>query len=907
MAACWVFLSVAASGQEPERRYDINIPATRADVALKSLARQAETQLLFSYDLAKTVQANPVSGRYTLSEALEQLLRGTGLSSSLTKSGVITVTSTSTIARREPENDMNTKKASSVLGSIAAFLGFGLTPHQGQAQAAQPSAELEEIIVTAQRREEAIDKVPVSMTAFSQKTMDDLHIQSLGDLATIVPGVDIPPQNGAGNANSDIAIRGIFSNGNAPTTQIYIDETPIAIRNLGAAGPTGSFFPTIFDLDRVEVLRGPQGTLFGSSAMGGAIRFITPDPNLQEASGYSKLEIADTDHGDPSYTAGVAYGAPIVQGTAGYRVSGWFNSAGGFIDAADPFTGQIVKHDANSSDSFGGRAALTILPTDGLKITPSVFVQHKHSDDVSAYWGAPDLGNRVSGDSPSQPATDSLTVLSLAIEYELPGMVLRSDSSYLDRWFDVYNDSTNLIEAFYAGQPAFAGQPGFPALSPAFRIWTEQRGGTRGWSQQLRLTSSEAESPIKWVIGVNFHRAVENNEQLITPDLSPLTEAIAGIPSLPFFMNIPNYVVNGHTYNGYANFFATDEQEAVFGDVTVNLTKKLKANIGLRVEHSAVEDQQQIIAGPLNGVTFSNAVLPDELQNPITPRFGLTYQYTDSDMVYISAAKGYRSGGGNAATTQSSTCLQSLGALGLTSSPATFNSDSLWTYEVGAKDQHFNGRLATQVSVFYVDWTNIQTNIFLPSCDQSFTTNRGRAVVQGFDAQLSAIPFDNLKLGANVSYTEGYYPNAQLGAPVAGVAPLLNGAGDKLGAGGEGFGSSVLPWSASAQAEYSWSVDALWSGARSYFRADYRWLDGQPSGNPHVANFFPLENELRNPAYSTVNLRLGLTRFGLDLSVFVNNATNSNPRLNGQTFTTSFYYFDAIRPLTAGLTALYRF
>src|ERR1700679_2247984 len=230
--------------------------------------------------------------------------------------------------------------------ALSALLPFGISAVHGQDT--QDATKLDEIVITAQRRAETLDKVPVSVTAYSQKTMDELHIQSFDDLASVVPGLSFTTVgNSQQQSNTDVAIRGIYSNGNSPTTGIYIDETPIAVRQNVAAGFSGSPHPDIFDLDRIEVLRGPQGTLFGSSAMGGVIRFITPAPNLQDASGYSKAEFSYTDRGAPSYAVGLAYGAPIVQGVAGFRVRGWVHSDGGFIDIEDPYTGQITNRNAN--------------------------------------------------------------------------------------------------------------------------------------------------------------------------------------------------------------------------------------------------------------------------------------------------------------------------------------------------------------------------------------------------------------------------------------------------------------------------------------------------------------------------------------------------------------------------------
>ena len=250
----------------------------------------------------------------------------------------------------------------------AHALGADTSPSGASAEGTNTG--LEEIIVTAERRRESLDKVPISVTAFSQKTMDDLHIQNFQDLASVVPGLVLQIPVGGLQDINDVAIRGVFSGGNAPTTQFYIDETPVAIRTLPAAGPSASPHPLIFDLDRVEVLRGPQGTLFGSSAMGGAIRYITPQPALNDESGYTKVDVSYTDRGAPSYETGAAYGAPVVTGVAGFRVSAWFQSEGGFIDKEDPYTGAILDRNANSTTSYVVRPAFTFAPTEGLTITP---------------------------------------------------------------------------------------------------------------------------------------------------------------------------------------------------------------------------------------------------------------------------------------------------------------------------------------------------------------------------------------------------------------------------------------------------------------------------------------------------------------------------------------------------------
>ena len=785
---------------------------------------------------------------------------------------------------------------------VVIVLGAIIAPVATSSLRAQETdaSRLEEIVVTAQRREESLDKVPVSVTAFSQKTMDELHVQSFSDLAAVVPGLVVSTVGvGAAQSNTDVAIRGIFSNGNAPTTGVYIDETPISVRKNNGAGFSGSPQPDIFDLDRVEVLRGPQGTLFGSGAMGGVIRYITPQPNLQNSSGYAKAESSYTDRGAPSYAVGIAYGAPVVQGVAAFRVSGWFHSDGGFIDTEDPYTGAILGRNANSSSAYTLRPAFTWAPESGLTVTAAMFMQHQHSDEPNEYWRTellnPEEGAHVSGAGATvkQLLTDDLTVPSLSIKYDLHGLTLESDTSYLNRKYTDFDDWSNFLGAFFGANPVD------PSLS-SYSAYDKNIDKTTAWQQEFRLSSHDPDARFSWVAGAYYRRAVENVAQYIAPDLSPITELVFGANSFDVF-GVPDYVVNGQEYDSYSQASTVTEQKALFGEVAFKITPQLKANVGVRVEHSVIRDQQLILDGPLEGTTYSTITLPNQSETPVTPRFGLTYQYTDTDMIYATAAKGYRTGGSNAPISNS-LCGPSLAALGLQNVPTTFNSDSLWSYEIGAKDSFLDRRLSVQTSVYYIDWTAIQTSVNLPDCGVLFTANRGKAISEGFDFQVAAVLVEGLKASANVGYDNAYQPNAAYGAPTTGGAiPLLVGAGDKL--------QNIAPWSASVHLDYSRDIGRLIDDTLGYFRVDYRWLDADPKADPRVADYDPGTGPYPNQAYGMLNLRLGILHKGFDISAFVNNATRSDPVL-GLTHASigdPLYSATAIRPLTAGLTALYQF
>jgi iron complex outermembrane recepter protein len=792
-----------------------------------------------------------------------------------------------------------------VLCCIVCSLAAASSRASGADGAADQSAGLEEIVVSAQRVEQSVDKVPISITALSQKTMDDLHIEKLADLASYVPGLYVTPANANGQDISNVAIRGIYSYQNAPTTQFYIDETPIAIRQLPIGVNSMSPQPMIFDLDRVEVLRGPQGTLFGASAMGGAIRFITPQPSLNDSSGFVKADVGDTDGGSPSYEVGAAYGAPIVQGTLGFRMSAWYQSTGGFIDQEDPFTGEILKKNANTSEAYVFRPAVTWAPSDDLTITPAAYLQYKHSENNNAYWlnslANTEDGNHVWGGT-LQPLTDDLRVGSLAIKYNVAGLAIQSDTSYLDRELQESTDITQIEQYLLSGTSFIPGTESFHANQTDI-------SSNHAWQEEFRVSSEDPSSRLNWVAGAFYRHSVVSLEQLWPPDLTPLTEACCQLTSLQLFSSpqypngIPNYVVNGQSLNAYTTGHTTDISEAVFGDITSNLTSRLKANVGARIEHLIVQDQNEVFAGPFDGVPYMSTNLPDVKSTPVTPRASLTYQYTDDDMVYATAAKGFRPGGGNVLVGDSPLCAKSLNALGYSSVPASFGSDRLWSYEIGAKDLLFERRLSVEASAYYIDWSEVQTALDLPSCGQSFTTNRGKAISQGFDLQAAAAVTDDLKLRALVGYTDAYYPNASYGAPLAGgVAPVLNGAGDKV--------VPVIPWTFAVNGEYSHDISALWAESRGYFRVDYRHLSATTASDPRIANYDPQGNQAHpDPAYGVLNVRMGVVHGGWDLSTYVNNATNADPMLAylHAGYGDPLYRASAIQPLTAGLTAWYKF
>src|ERR1700678_1845206 len=247
-------------------------------------------------------------------------------------------------------------------GIIACTADAALANDATTEEPAATGSALEEIVVTATRREESISRVPISITAINQDAIDQKGIKDFSDIVRFTPGVAFDSSQ-----TNQISIRGISSSGGSGTTGIYIDDTPIQVRNLGFNSDDTR--GKLFDLDRVEVLRGPQGTLFGAGSEGATVRYITVQPSLTQTSVYAKAETSYTEGGAPSYESGLAVGIPVVDGVFGVRVSAWFRRDGGWIDRIDPTTLQVVDPNANRDGTAARRVAGLWEPNDASRGT----------------------------------------------------------------------------------------------------------------------------------------------------------------------------------------------------------------------------------------------------------------------------------------------------------------------------------------------------------------------------------------------------------------------------------------------------------------------------------------------------------------------------------------------------------
>jgi iron complex outermembrane receptor protein len=737
------------------------------------------------------------------------------------------------------------------------------------------SGTVQEVVVTAQRRAESLSNVPVSISAYDRAALDNIGARDVMDVARTMPGILV---RSGFEGTTSIAIRGVSSSVGSATTGIYIDDTPIQVRALGVGGTTTSAFPRIFDLERVEVLRGPQGTLFGSGSEGGTIRFITPTPSLAQSSMYARSEIGFTDHGDPSYELGLAIGAPVVVDSIGFRASIYGTSSGGWINRAPYPDSAIAARNANAETALVANVAFTFKPSATFTITPAVYFQREHSQDVAQYW--PQLSNPssaqfVNGQLIAQPMTDQLVLPSLKLQWDLASATILSNTSYINRTRDVTGDYSFIItEAFtgnYTGPRVVSPNP-FQNPQEAF-------------TQEIRVQSRASDQALTWQFGAFYQESQQKSLQpTYSPQLGQLTQALFGLSVLDTF--------GVDLYQGTQAFYALDTsketQSAVFGQVNVRLASALSLDVGLRVARSrfSFTNYQD---GPFNGGQSGSAGRHSD--TPVSPKIGLNYKPTADMLLYASAAKGFRSGGANTPVSPV-LCKDDLGALGLTQAPQAYNSDSTWSYELGSKMKLANGRILLDGSVFYIDWKNIQSLVPLLHCGFVFVGNLGDAVSKGFDLQSSIGLFDGLVVRLGVGYTQGEFARPLYVAP--GV-PLVS-QGDKL---------DTPPWHVSVAADYT---SAITDGRRQvYVHAQYDYDTGYDLQSPNDVTYDAPANHMATTRLMSARLGLKFDRW--DTSLFVDNALNSHDR------TSLFHDFagselvrsTTFRPRTIGFTATYKY
>ncbi len=834
-------------------------------------------------------------------------------------------------------------------------------PAAGPAAPAGGEAErpLQEVIVTATRREESLSKVPISVSALTQSDMDDRGIKDMQDIVRFVPGVTI--DNSGTNA---ISIRGISSSAGAGTTGIYIDDTPIQMRSVGF-NPDDTL-PKTFDLERVEVLRGPQGTLFGSGSEGGTVRYLLTQPSLTSESTYMRSEGSYTRYGEPSYEFGVAHGEPVVDGVFGWRASAWYRYDGGWVNRVDPTTGAQLESDVDWTRTLVLRLAGVWQPASGFTVTPSILYQNRELNDQPTYWPAysnPGAGQFNTATPERIPDTDQYFLPAIKLQWDLGKSVIISNTSYYHRREQTGYQGTVYDLAYYqslgwSGNPNTGGEACGPTsvaptppcdwyplidgngihLPAGFGNYSTPNVITNSqdsFVQELRWQSSDPSERLHWTAGVFWQLAKERSiEELIDPQIDNFFNYLYGVPATQIFTftDVNGNVVAPYACNGngaytaipncdiYYNSNTTyDRQIAFYGELTYALTDRLRLTLGERVSHTTFEIDnyadglENFGPTPVNGVQIPGVGRgASTSSNPNTPKASLAFQADPSDMFYVSYAKGYRVGGGNPELP--SYCNTDLANQGFPNgAPLIYSPDSTQNYEIGSKNS-FGGNLRIATSVYYIKWNNIQQSVYVAgACGLQFTDNLGTAVAKGFDlqAELAAGP---LFVDLAVGYTSARY-TANSTPPAAGALPLaLNGDAISGQAAIDYAPGTNPPWTVSVGPEYRFSI----AQHDAFVRLDYTYESRNPwlaaVQDPGSSQYIPGSYTL--PATNFLTLRAGINIGEWQISPFIDNVLNTHTVTNfalGQldpynpagspSQQQNAYTF---RPFTAGVTVTWR-
>ena len=793
--------------------------------------------------------------------------------------------------------------------------------------AAEPEAGvIQEVVVTASRREESLSKVPISVTAITKEEIDAKGIKDITDVARFTPGIQVD-----NSGTNNISIRGIASSGGAGTTGIYIDDTPIQMRAL-AFNPDETL-PKSFDIDRVEVLRGPQGTLFGAGSEGGTVRYITTPPSLTRTSFYSRSELSYTQGGQPNYEAGVAAGGPLIDDVLGARATVWYRRDGGWIDRVDPTAANpqssVVDHNVNHGDTTLVRLAALWQVASGWTITPSVYYQNRQVHDVSNFWtyySNPGSDSYVSGNPTQRSEPDKFYLPSLKITGDFGAFQLISNTSYFHREEQTGYDGTEYNLGFYQTFPSF-GIPilpgvGFPLIDgtgihlPAsladYRAPASIDNDQQNFTQEVRLQSTDPTARFIWTTGLFFSSNRQQYlEQIHDPMLDQFTQTVFGMPytdvfsyddgtgnfiGVPYDPNYPNDSYFLHTH-------ARDKQYAWFGEGTYGITDTLKATVGVR--YSRTEFSFDTVTGGPQLFLNNQSNSATKKEGSFTPKVNLSWQMDPNNMFYATYAKGFRPGGGNNPVPYVA-CQTDFQNFGITASPPTYNSDTVDSYELGAKN-NFDNRLRIATSVYYIKWHNIQQTVVPPSCEISFIANLGEATAKGADIQLEFAATDQLSAEFAAGYTEARYSKDSKFSPDQTSAPIVISGDSIVGESGQ----PNAPFTASLGLEYKFSAFAHESFVRVdwEYEARNKWLS--PRQDPASGQYDAADFTLASTNF--VSMRAGVKVGDWSIEPFVDNLfdthtlTNYDFSIDPGTGDSRLMRGYTFRPRTMGVTLLYRY
>lgn len=689
-----------------------------------------------------------------------------------------------------------------------------------------------EIVVTAQKRTQSLFDLPQSAAVLDSALLEGQQLTSVSDFQRLLPGLAAQQ---ADPGQSMLVLRGITTGSVNPTVAVYIDDTPFGASTgqANAAALSGDF--DTFDMDRIELLRGPQGTLYGASSLGGVLRYITTPPNPDAFKASGSVGLYDVDGGAPNWTGNAMLNVPLAD-TMALRASGFYRRQGGFIDASNS-----DRRNINESDSYGGRASLLVKATDTFSIRASALFQNFRTKSKSSYDADPETfaplgfdivsGNQVDGyrraDFGVEKTSIDYRLYNVTADLDLDFATLTSATSYGRLYQDDISDQT-LVPAAPGVSLGDVLTGAYGSPTPLGVQYANQVTMTK-FTQEARL-ASPGNQRVEWVLGVYYTREGGLLFQNYLPyDLS--TRVRTAVPLLGF-----DHIVQARLQSVYKEY-------AAFVNATWNLSPVFDITAGARWSRNT-QDTDTSIGGFLVG--GDTAQLGNSDENVLTWSVAPRFEITDDVAVFARVAKGFRPGGPNAPVP------------GLPDFSSTFRSDTLLSYELGLRGATSDRRFSWDASLYYLDWNNIQVPVVVqvPGVGPINVDGNGDGA-RSYGAELAA----TFRPGAGLVVTGNFsYNSNRLDGDLA----------DGSGLDGERLPISPK-YSANIDVSYTWalgpSVEASLGGNVNMVSDRVARYDGAYRA-AYGANAVM-------DGYATLDLRARLDFDNVNLSLFARNVTNS--------------------------------
>jgi iron complex outermembrane receptor protein len=729
----------------------------------------------------------------------------------------------------------------------------------------------EDVTVTAMKREETVFSTPVSVSAPTEEILRERGVSDLEGVAANVPNFTV--QN-LGPGQNTVALRGVSSGqiardqpGVKEQVGAYLDESVVSL---------SLFTPDLdlFDMTRVEVLRGPQGTLFGSGSVGGTVRYITNQPTLGVNTVFGEVGGSAINGGGTGGYLKAGFNAPIAD-KAAMRVTAFYNRLAGYMDAVQPDLS--IKKNVNSGDREGGRVSLLLAPTENLSITPRIVYQKVAMEGWNRIDAFNILANPYTTTRPKvtlgdrqfiqidEPFTDKFTLGDLDIKYTFGDITLTSVTSITNRNILVVRDATALTGSVTGG--TIGKGPNVYTLNAPLLDATQ----SSGWTQELR--ASGGKDRFKWVAG-GFYGDTKRHYSQTLPVQS--FTALSGIPSAGQFA--PNDTLYFSKINYKLREFG------LFAEGTFSFNNQFSVTGGIRY-YNYKEPKD---------LTFDGLFAPEfplptfgpgtTKADGVAPRFIATYKVTDTTTINAQASKGFRLGGFNDPILRPLCSAQDLVTFGST---PTWKDETVWNYEIGSKSRLLGGRGSFNASAFYVDVRDLQVVVTAGTCSSRLVFNVPKARSLGAELEFGLAPTDRLDFSLSAGYSDSTVRSTLPGAATVLATGIQ--AGNRL--------PSVPKFQAAVSATYQQPVTADYNGyaTATYNHVGSRYtqlVDQEPGvgtvdllsfgshtiGGPLTQSTFTFDPLL--PSYDIVNLRFGVRHGIWDLAFYVNNLTDERALLS---------------------------